>query len=829
MSTRAAVRTKSRIQHKGETARERIRAWLPPAVYALVCVVLFRETLLTGATLLGVDSMALSYFARSFYTQFLHAGSFPVWNPLIFGGIPFIDGMHGDILYPPSLALAWMDAATMWGWKMALHIFLAGTFAYIWLRGIGLRRGPAFFGGLVYMLGAQHVSLTFPGGDGKLFVSALAPLVFWLAERAVRYGRIGDFAFFALGIAAIVLTSHMQLAYFCVWGVSLYFLFRVGQRWRENRQAATSARLVGMFALAGLLGVGTAAIQFFPPLDYLREWSHRTGATVEAEATDAYAYSTSWSLHPEEIVSLAVAEFVGENVTGGNTYWGRNPFKLNHEYAGFIPLVLLPLLFLRRRDPRAWFFAVLGILSLLYALGATTPVFRLFYLIPGVSLFRAPSLIIFLYGLSVATLGAMALERLLDWLAGSTTNDADARLARRTLWILAGAAGVFAILASTGVLTSIWQNVVYPGLAGTPNKVAALEQNLPNIRIGFWITAGLAAAVAATVELAARRVVGLQIVFIAIVVLAGLDLYRVSRPFVAATVEMNRGADPVLFRPDDTIAFLQARRDAGEVFRVFDLGTYLESGPAYPQNILATHGIEQLTGHHGNEIGRYRTLVGGDAALNALESDLRLLDLLNVGYVTATQRLDIPGYQEVHAGSRSVVYRNLNALPRAYVVGSYEVVQPESMVERLLAPEFDRAGTVLLEEQPAGATPQAGVSGDVTWVERSADAYTLRVTTTGPALLVVSDNYYPAWRAEVDGTAAEILRANYAFRAVAIPGAGEHTVRFHYDAGYLTAPALASAGLLLLLTAVGVAGEIGKRRSVRGSRESHGGGREGEA
>lgn len=806
-------------------------AWLPPVAYLAICVVLFRETLLTGATILGVDSIALSYFARNFYTAFLESGRFPLWNPLIFGGMPFLDGMHGDIFHAPSLALAWMDAATMWGWKMALHVFLAGIFAYLWLRGLGLRRGPAFFGGLVYLLGAQHVSLTYPGGDGKLFVSALAPLVFLLAERAVRSGRIGDFAFFSLGIAAIVLTSHMQLAYFCVWGVSLYFGFRVFQRWRAGRSGGEAARLVGLFALAGVLGVGAAAIQFLPPLAYLREWSHRADRTLEADAGSAYAYATSWSLHPEELASLVVPEFVGDNLAGRNLYWGRNPFKLNHEYAGFVPLVLVPLLFLRRRDARAWFFAVLGALSLLYALGATTPAFRLFYLIPGVRLFRAPSLIIFLYGLSVATLGALALQRALDWLRDPAAHEAELRLARRALWIVAGAMAALALLASAGVLTAVWTSIVYPELSANAAKAAALEANLSAIRIGFWITTLLAAAVAGLVEVAARRALAPTVVLAAIVLLAGVDLYRVSRPFVEATLTLNRAANPAFFHPDDTIAYLQERQREGEVFRVFDLGTYLDRGPVYPQNALATHGLEQLTGHHGNELGRYRTLVGGDLATNAIESELRLLDLLNVAYVTAPQRIELPGYAEVHVGSRSAVYRNLNALPRAYVVGRYEMLPPERMVERLLAPDFDLRGTVLLEEPlPSGVSVDEGATGSAGWVERDASGATLRVTTTGPALLVVSESYYPAWRAEVDGEEAPVLRANYAFRAVPIPGAGEHEVRFRYDAGYLTLPALASAGLLLLLTATGIAGELRRtRRGAGGAGPEDPSGRVGEA
>src|SRR5690606_11971786 len=287
----------------------RMPGWAPAAIYAVVTVVLFREFFLGGSSMLGMDSLALSYFARDFYTEFLQQfHRMPYWNPLLMGGLPFVAGMHGDLFYPPSLAMFFMDAQAMWGWKMCLHIFLAGVFTYLWLRrGLGLDMLPAFFGGLVYMLGADLVSLVLPGGDGKLFVSALAPLLFWLTERAVSRRRAADFALFALGIALMVFTSHMQAAYYCIWGVSLYFLFRAWQVWRAGEGGATAARLVGMFALAGVLGVGAAAVQFLPPLDYLQEYSHRSDPAAGEER--GYAWSSTYSLNAEEIASLVVPEF----------------------------------------------------------------------------------------------------------------------------------------------------------------------------------------------------------------------------------------------------------------------------------------------------------------------------------------------------------------------------------------------------------------------------------------------------------------------------------------------------------------------------------------
>jgi hypothetical protein len=825
-----------------------IPGWLAPAVYAAVTVLLFREFFLLRISLLGMDSLVLSYFARDFYTEFVQAFQrMPYWNPLLFGGLPFVEGMHGDIFYPPSLAMFFLDARAMWGWKMALHIFLAGMFTYLFLRrGLGLDRLAAFFGGLVFMMGADLVSLVLPGGDGKLFVSALAPLVFWLAERAVARQRVADFAYFALGIALLLFTSHMQAAYFCVWGVSLYFLFRVWQQWRAERQAAggpaarrsadpatgpdtgpatgaaggwradaggRAARLVGLYAVAGLLGVGAAAVQFLPPLEYLREHSHRVDRLEPAEG--GYAWATSYSLNAEEIVALVVPEFVGELAQTDATrppagYWGRNPLKLNNEYAGLVPLLLLPILLLRRRTAQVWFFAGLGVLTLLYALGANTPFFRLFYLIPGVSLFRAPSIIIFLYGLAVAVLGALGVQQLLDWLRHGQQDGAGA-VARRALWLGAALFGLLALLASAGVITGTWQ-----ALFGDVIRGDRLQANVPYIQTGFWIAFALAVAVAGSWELAVRGMLSPRALVLLLAFWAAADLYRAGRPFVAYTALLNQHTDgSTLFRADDSIVALQRLRDAGGVFRVADLGPLLGAQSAYGQNDLAVHGLEQLAGHHGNELGRYRNLIGGEYAFNLLESELRLADITNTEYLLIPGRVEDPRLDEVHVGLQSVVYRNVNALPRAYLVGAVEVVEPAAAIDRLLAADFDARSTVLLEEPlPADVEVAAGAAGAVEWLERGVDRYTLRVAPDRPALLVVLDNWFPAWRAKVNGELTPIYRANHTFRAIAVPP-GEHTVTFEYAPVALRTGALISLLVLALLLAVIVLDAWrGRRRAV---------------
>jgi hypothetical protein len=462
---------------------------------------------------------------------------------------------------------------------------------------------------------------------------------------------------------------------------------------------------------------------------------------------------------------------------------------------------------LRRREPRTWFFVALGGLALLYALGANTPAFRLFYLIPGVKLFRAPSIIIFLYALSLATLGAMAVDRLLAW-----RRTEESGTTARYFWIATAAFGVLALLASAGVLTDIWTAVIYPGI--TPDKQAALDNNLPAIQLGCWVTFGLAALVAGWWELLRRGMLGASAAVLALAVLAVMDLYRVDRVFIEETLNYNRRqAASRLFAPDETIRWLQAQRDSGQVFRVYDLAPAVSQGPGpYELNALAVHGIEQVAGHHGNELARYKSLVVDDYGSGVLNTQLRLGNLLNAEYLVSPARIQAEGLEEVFVGSRSAVYRNHAALPRVFLVGSVEVLDGPAARDRVLSAAFDPRQVAIIAAPLAGeAQPQPGVQGTVTWENRTSERMVLRVNADRPALLVLTDNYYPAWKARLDGREVRVHLTDYAFRGVFV-GPGEHTVEFYYDAGYLRTASLTSAALLLLLIAVGAGGTLRGRR-----------------
>jgi hypothetical protein len=115
------------------------------------------------------------------------------------------------------------------------------------------------------------------------------------------------------------------------------------------------------------------------------------------------------------------------------------------------------------------------------------------------------------------------------------------------------------------------------------------------------------------------------------------------------------------------------------------------------------------------------------------------------------------------------------------------------------------ARVVTLTEPPPIELIGAADPGTVTWTANGIDRQRFSVEATAPALLVVADNWYPAWRATVDGVETPVLRANHTLRAVPV-GPGTHRVEMWYDGGVLLGGAVATvAGLLAIGAMVGFA------------------------
>ena len=795
--------------------------WLPPALFIGLTLLLFRTFVFGNEMLFGSDTLGLGYVARALYAESVHTfGAFPRWAPDILGGTPFLEALSaGDSFYPPSLFLLLvMEPFRALGWKLVIHVAAAGFFMFGWIRSIGASRPAALIAGVGYMLAPFFVSLVTPGHDGRMFVIALTPLLFWAVERHFVAPRVAVFSSIALVIGLVITTTHFQMAYFLFAAVGLYAFFRTAQIAREHVADAADGvstgpnasrpRKAGMrfalFLLASLVGAGVAGFQFFPAFDYATKDSRRVQTSRAAEGEVSVAWSGSWAMHPEEAMAMVIPEFAGNNARGTadwaqNTYWGRNAFKNNHEYAGLVLLLLAAVSFVGgARSRLRWFFTGLGALAFLFALGSHTPIWRVLYeVVPGISLFRAPAQVMFLFGFAVATLAGLGADRIFT--AVREDDDDGWRSVMRVLWGASAALGVLAMLAASGLLTSVWSSTVYAGVDA--GRLQLMESELlPFIGRGASIALVLALALAGLTWAVRGAYLAPKALLAGLVLLVVADELRISDTFI----------QPYDFEtwstPDTNIqAILNQEDGRDEPYRLF---SFRQSG----QDVTpAIHGIELVAGHHPNDLLRYRELigmVGSGVPENLFNGNIRRL--LNVKYwlwpdYEVGQSIEGPVFSrtQLNDGRAYETVFLEPALPRARLVGGAVIKSDEEAVPYMLSPDFDPEMEVVLTEAPALALQGGAVEGNVTWLERTPNRLRFSVTTEQPALLVVSDNWFPAWKATVNGAEQPVLRAYHSLRAVPIP-TGQHTVEMVYESALVRTSIWIS--LVLFMAVVAAAG-----------------------
>jgi hypothetical protein len=196
--------------------------------------------------------------------------------------------------------------------------------------------------------------------------------------------------------------------------------------------------------------------------------------------------------------------------------------------------------------------------------------------------------------------------------------------------------------------------------------------------------------------------------------------------------------------------------------------------------------VETLEYRHRNAEGR--TLLYGVALYDRQED--------TTNQITREDRYSV-AYQDADVA----VYENSGAYPRAFVVPE-AVLAPDgaAAMARLRDGPLDPRRQVVVESAPTGGLgPFAGTPPtDATILAEGTAVLDVEADAPGGGFLVLSDPFYPGWRAYVDGQETPILRADYLFRAVAL-APGSHVVRFAFT------PTSLHRGVQLSLAGVAIA------------------------
>jgi hypothetical protein len=167
-------------------------------------------------------------------------------------------------------------------------------------------------------------------------------------------------------------------------------------------------------------------------------------------------------------------------------------------------------------------------------------------------------------------------------------------------------------------------------------------------------------------------------------------------------------------------------------------------------------------------------------------------------------------FRLVYSGAFFEIYENTAPHHRAWLCTEVEVIAEDDMILRRIKDDgFDPLRTVILEEQPerwqpSGDTTHPG-SVEITHYEPNRIEMTAEVNK--PAVLVLSENWYPYYRAWVNGEERKVYRADYTFRALPLEP-GTHRIEFRYRSPYqkagtwITFLSLALVGLVIALSLI---------------------------
>ncbi len=230
------------------------------------------------------------------------SGHVPLWNPDLFGGMPFVAAGSGDIFYPTWLLRLFIPVTAAGNLSFFVHYVFAGLFTYLLLRRLQVGWTGSVIGGLAYELTGLIASYPSPGHDGKLFASTMLPLLLLALVLALRERRWTGYVLLAAA-TALTLLGHFQLAYYSLIVAGLFALYLTFEESRDSGGGERALRL-GLALGAVLMGFAIAAIQILPFFEYI-PFSPR------AQGFYGFAGSTSYAIPWEHIPEFFVKNFAG--------------------------------------------------------------------------------------------------------------------------------------------------------------------------------------------------------------------------------------------------------------------------------------------------------------------------------------------------------------------------------------------------------------------------------------------------------------------------------------------------------------------------------------
>src|SRR5206468_4886595 len=97
-------------------------------------IALFSKPLFFGKTFFFGDLFYYFLPEKKLIGSLIRAGDFPLWNPYLYGGQPFLANLNNGVLYPSTLLYAVLSPLTAFNVDIVLHLILCAICSYLLAR-----------------------------------------------------------------------------------------------------------------------------------------------------------------------------------------------------------------------------------------------------------------------------------------------------------------------------------------------------------------------------------------------------------------------------------------------------------------------------------------------------------------------------------------------------------------------------------------------------------------------------------------------------------------------------------------------------------------------
>ncbi|MBF0274712.1 MAG: YfhO family protein [Nitrospinae bacterium] len=232
----------------------------------------------------------------------LSEGMAPLWNPYMGVGQPLAGSMDSNSLNPLRVLLYLNPSPYMWDIFLLFRLFLAGFFAYLFMRAINASHLSSLFSSLLFMLSGYFIfSIDMHYLDVEIFL----PLIFLCHEKIVqkenilRWGLLNSF-----GVVLLLCGGQPQSAALILGFGFFYYVFRLLST-SENRNIKVFSKFLFIYIFFNLLGFSLSAPALLPFLEFLTLSINNHTPNLE------HVVGLDYSPYFLDIISFIVPYFMG--------------------------------------------------------------------------------------------------------------------------------------------------------------------------------------------------------------------------------------------------------------------------------------------------------------------------------------------------------------------------------------------------------------------------------------------------------------------------------------------------------------------------------------